>query len=204
MATIYILQSKLTGLMKVGIAENLGSRLATYQTHNAEKLEVWLSFDGGRWENAKRVERDILNRFKDLVDHGEWVNPTEGFLRAAKVFPEFYAHPLVEGSEYHTRSRGKFICLRCGSHFTSGKEKPKRCGVCGTSLWDQERVRAAGGGRPKVVKESRGGDSGVKAGGGTGERAGRRVGDPLKAAMKKIRGGREDIVEDDPEVDWGA
>ena len=39
-------------------------------------------------------------------------------------------------------------CQRCDEHFDSSLEKPKRCGECGSPLWDTPRQRAKGAGRP--------------------------------------------------------
>lgn len=59
-------------------------------------------------------------------------------------------------------------------------EKPQRCGVCGSGLWDQERRRAVGAGRPGIKKDreagggkggssKRGGAAGPKASAGQGQ-----------------------------------
>lgn len=41
-----------------------------------------------------------------------------------------------------------YKCLRCNGIWTTVLERPKRCGVCGSALWEKKRVRAKGAGRP--------------------------------------------------------
>jgi hypothetical protein len=64
----------------------------------------------------------------------------------------------------------KHKCKRCGGGWETGLEKPQRCGVCGSGLWDQERRRAVGGGRPGIKKdrEAGGGKGGISKRGGAG------------------------------------
>ena len=40
-------------------------------------------------------------------------------------------------------------CLRCNGTWETILRTPDRCGICGNRLWNQERVRKSGAGRPK-------------------------------------------------------
>jgi hypothetical protein len=151
MSILYILKSPATGLMKVGVAENMYSRMAAYKTHSADALEVWLEFECGGRKNAERVERDILTRFSGLVEHGEWLRPTPEFLRAAVVFPDFYSAPMDDRLGASGFSVYRLFCIRCEKTFNSGKKSPKRCALCGSVLWNSPRVRLPGAGRPVRV-----------------------------------------------------
>src|SRR5580693_2830236 len=48
--------------------------------------------------------------------------------------------------------RYKHKCKRCGGEWESIPERPVQCRLCGSALWDRERVRKLGGGRPKEVQ----------------------------------------------------
>ena len=40
-------------------------------------------------------------------------------------------------------------CKRCGGEWETSLAEPRRCGGgCGSALWDRERVRGVGAGRP--------------------------------------------------------
>jgi len=43
--------------------------------------------------------------------------------------------------------RRMLVCKRCGASWEPRVGRPVRCPACKTPLWDQDRVRAPGGGR---------------------------------------------------------
>ena len=58
----------------------------------------------------------------------------------------------------------KHKCKRCGRVWETPVEEPKACRWCGSRLWDKERVRGLGAGRPKGRRNDDSGRSGKEDG----------------------------------------
>ena len=103
------------------------------------------------------------------------------------------------------------FCKRCNKNWWSVKKEPKCCRWCGSTLWDKDKVRGVGAGRPKGSGWSETGPPLEIGKEGAMEipkldvvtvRVGRvKPVDVVKAAGKAADAEREDL---DVGVDWGA
>lgn len=77
---VYYVQGELTGLIKIGLSNNVQKRLNNIQGSPPDRIRV-LAID---WRNADRghVEAELHQRFRASRAHGEWFEPT----------PELLAH----------------------------------------------------------------------------------------------------------------
>ena len=73
--TVYYIRSA-SGLIKIGIADDVGKRLATLQTGNAELLTIVATEPGGR---ARELE--LHDRFHFARIRGEWFRPDPRLLQ---------------------------------------------------------------------------------------------------------------------------
>lgn len=58
--------------IKIGISQNVESRLSTLQVGNTRKLHLSLTVDCGNVENAARLERLLHIRYAEFRESGEW------------------------------------------------------------------------------------------------------------------------------------
>lgn len=71
----YVLRGVTTGNFKVGVCQNIRSRISAYRGHSSEEIQIlFLTQFTGRAE-AQKWERTVLGSHKRL--HGEWFAPTE-------------------------------------------------------------------------------------------------------------------------------
>ncbi len=73
--TVYFIQPAQGGLIKIGVAQHLPSRLATLQTGSPLELRVIAVMQGG-----EPVERELHKRFAADRRHGEWFEPSPELL----------------------------------------------------------------------------------------------------------------------------
>ena len=73
--TIYFIQCETTGLIKIGLANDVRSRLSTMQGCCPTKLNLIAHFDGLRSQ-----ERELHLRFAEHKARGEWFKPAPDIL----------------------------------------------------------------------------------------------------------------------------
>jgi hypothetical protein len=67
---IYFLEGAFSGLIKIGIASSLSSRVASIQSGSPEPLSLICHLPG-----SKQLERFLHGLFEPLRSHGEWFRP---------------------------------------------------------------------------------------------------------------------------------
>ncbi len=88
MAVLYFIQAG-NGPIKIGITDNLASRIISLQTGHYEKMEVLYSIET---DNAKDLEKFYHKHFKYQQIRGEWFRPDEyllGFIEKLKTEYDF-------------------------------------------------------------------------------------------------------------------
>lgn len=109
--------------------------------------EIWTAPSLG--ENALRHEyrrwnedlEDVIEDAKQLAADGE-----RG-VRVVEVSTEGDRRVTVLWEAESAPERRMVTCKRCGASWEPRVGRPARCAVCKSPLWDQDRVRAPGGGR---------------------------------------------------------
>lgn len=86
---VYFIRAGTDGPVKIGVAENLASRLSCLQSGNHEKLKLIRALDGGR-----QIERRVHARFGHLHIRGEWFQFCSSMLTVTiEELPEFSKSP---------------------------------------------------------------------------------------------------------------
>ena len=80
---IYFIQAKGGGPIKIGLAANPASRLATLQTSHHKRLRILAARPGGRAD-----EHDLHYLFAGLRLRGEWFRPGSELLAYVKALRE--------------------------------------------------------------------------------------------------------------------
>lgn len=67
---VYFLEAAFSGLIKIGIASNLSSRVSSIQSSSQEPISLICSIPGNR-----ELEKFLHGVFEPLKHHGEWFYP---------------------------------------------------------------------------------------------------------------------------------
>lgn len=73
--SVYFIRAATLGLIKIGVAGGVSSRLAALQNMSPDRLEV-VACEGG----GKQRERELHAIFSDARAHGEWFYPTDDLI----------------------------------------------------------------------------------------------------------------------------
>lgn len=86
MKKVYLIQSKDSGLYKIGISKNPNRRLNELQTGNGEQLRIVHSFES---EYPTTLETALHNIYSHISKRGEWfyfdLNIEVNFLKECKI-----------------------------------------------------------------------------------------------------------------------
>ena len=78
MPYLYLIRCK--EFLKIGIANDVGSRIASLQTGNPYKLEL---LDAYQFDNPMPVEQSLHQRFAQLRTNGEWFTLADADIQIA-------------------------------------------------------------------------------------------------------------------------
>ena len=100
-------------------------------------------------ENALRHEYRRWNEDLDNVIEDAKRMAAEGIpgVRVVEVSMVDRRRVTVLWEAEPSTERRMLVCKRCGASWEPRVGRPVRCPACKTPLWDQDRVRAPGGGR---------------------------------------------------------
>lgn len=73
--SVYFIQAKSTGYIKIGYTRDLVQRLKVLQAHSGDHLELRIHANG-----SKAMEREIHRIYKDARVYGEWFRPVPALL----------------------------------------------------------------------------------------------------------------------------
>lgn len=109
--------------------------------------EIWTNPSPG--ENALRHECRRWNEDLDDVIADAKEMAAEGIprVRVVEVSMVDRRRVTVLWEAEPSTERRMLVCKRCGASWEPRVGRPVRCPACKTPLWDQDRVRAPGGGR---------------------------------------------------------
>ena len=109
--------------------------------------EIWTDPEPG--ENALRHELRRWNEDLDDVIEDAKRMAAEGVhgVRVVEASTEGDRRVTVLWEAEPSTERRVLTCKRCGASWEPRVGRPVRCPACKTPLWDQDRVRAPGGGR---------------------------------------------------------
>ena len=74
-AYVYFIQLGQSGPIKIGVANDVDSRLMTLQTANPSKLTAIAKIGCKSKTDAYMLEKDLHRKFSHLRQKGEWFNP---------------------------------------------------------------------------------------------------------------------------------
>ena len=111
--------------------------------------EIWTDPSPG--ENALRHEYRRWNRpLKEVIeDAKEMAADGVPGVRVVEASTEGDRRVTVLWEAEPSTERRVLTCKRCGASWEPRVDRPVRCPVCKTPLWDQDRVRAPGAGRKR-------------------------------------------------------
>ena len=78
---VYFIRAGKRGAIKIGVARNIGKRLAELQTANAYELHLIASIECDGMPSALRLEKQLHKRFKRQCIRGEWFQGNIEFRR---------------------------------------------------------------------------------------------------------------------------
>lgn len=122
---IYFIQAGKSGPIKIGITQNVLTRLSTLQTSHYEKLNLLKLFRGKLDD-----ETNLLKQFKNCNIRGEWFWPTEEIISYIDILPSDMAY------DYNTVVDGKCLCGNIILHVKL--EKNKFLGYCHACLMEKD------------------------------------------------------------------
>ena len=86
---VYFIQSGIKGPIKIGVANNVESRLKFLQTGCPEKLSLIIEIICKSRKHAFEIEKQLHKRFGFLRLNGEWFKPRiKGMISQIREIPE--------------------------------------------------------------------------------------------------------------------